>query len=87
MSFQKLQELDEPVFDQPQDARLERVRWPSLRHVPTDRQPIRQLALGLLIASFAALADGPNVERAASTARSGRSVHAVPTLRFTGLVE
>jgi hypothetical protein len=34
MSFQKLQEFHEPVFDRPQDTRLESVRRPAFRQVP-----------------------------------------------------
>ena len=83
----EVEELHECIFDRPQDARLERVRWPAFSHVPTHRQPIGELALGFLIASFPAPANGSNIERASATARGWRGVHTVPTLRFVGLVE
>jgi hypothetical protein len=87
MNLQNPQEVDEPIFDRSQDALFERLGRPAFRHVPTHRQPIRELALGLLIATFPAPTDGSDVEGAAAAARSRRSVHTVPTLRFVGLVE
>jgi hypothetical protein len=87
MNLQGPQELDQPIFDQPQDARFEGLSRPAFRHVPTHRQPVGELALGFLIAAFTAPTNRTNIERAASTAHGGRSVHTVPAFRFTGLVE
>ena len=81
----ELEELHKCIIDRSQDAPFQRLSRPPLHQVPTHRQPIGELALGLLVAAFAAPANGPNIERTAATARSGRSVHTVPAFRFPGL--
>jgi len=83
----ELEELHKCIFDCSQDASFQRLSRPALHKVPTHRQPIGELALGFLIASFPAPANGSNIERASTTARGWRGVHTVPTLRFVGLVE
>ena len=86
-NLEEFQKFHEPIFDRSQDAPLKGLGRPAFRHVPTHRQPVGELALRFLVASFAAPSDGPNIERTAATARSGRSVHTMPAFRFRWLIE